>query len=404
MAAPRLRFPQFVDDYESATIENCFTFHSTNSLSRDKLNYNNGTAQNIHYGDIHMVFPAICDVSNERIPFVNSDIDVSNQTSCENGDLIVADASEDYDDIGKAIEITGISSNVKVVSGLHTLLMKQLCNRFAFGYKGYLFAAPSIRKQIKVLAAGAKVLGISKSNLQKVNLHFPELAEQERIAKTISLLDRKIALQRQKIKLLNDYTKGLFESVIKEKSVGDWSSFNLSELLVERQEYSLKGNEYPHVSLTKEGIVDKSERYDRDFLVKTDDKKYRITKPDDICYNPANLKFGVICRNNYGNAIFSPIYVTFEIKENADPYFLGLYLSRWNFINAVRKYEEGTVYERMAVKPEDLLGFEISIPNLATQIKIAKALKKLSAKVNAESEKLTKLQSMKKALLQQMFV
>lgn len=51
----------------------------------------------------------------------------------------------------------------------------------------------------------------------------------------------------------------------------------------------------------------KTERYDRDFLVSSE-KKYKITKMSDICYNPANMKFGVICLNTYGNAIFSHIH------------------------------------------------------------------------------------------------
>ena len=30
---------------------------STNSFSRDQLNYENGTVKNIHYGDIHTSYP-----------------------------------------------------------------------------------------------------------------------------------------------------------------------------------------------------------------------------------------------------------------------------------------------------------------------------------------------------------
>ena len=88
-----------------------------------------------------------------------------------------------------------------------------------------------------------------------------------------------------------------------------WEQCKLEEVLAEYSEQCEKDGTYPHVSLTKEGVVPKSERYNRDQLVTHDDKKYRVTNLDDICYNPANLKFGVICRNTYGTGIFSPIYV-----------------------------------------------------------------------------------------------
>ena len=90
----------------------------------------------------------------------------------------------------------------------------------------------------------------------------------------------------------------------------DWIEKPLSEVLSERNTSTHKNNGLDHVSLTKEGVIPKSDRYERDFLVTTENKKYKITKLNDICYNPANLKFGVICRNKYKDGIFSPIYIS----------------------------------------------------------------------------------------------
>ena len=43
---------------------------------------------------------------------------------------------------------------------------------------------------------------------------------------------------------------------------------------------------------------------------------------------------------------------------------MNILLTMNDFINKVRKYEKCTVYERMAVKPEDFLKFKIDIPCL----------------------------------------
>ena len=161
----------------------------------------------------------------------------------------------------------------------------------------------------------------------------------------------------------------------------DYSEISLKKILKERKVYSEKGLEYPHVTLSKEGIYEKCERYNRDFLVKSEDKQYKITKLNDLCYNPANLKFSVICLNEYSSAIFLPIYVTFEINATVNPQYIKYYTTRNNFINAVRKYEQGTVYERMAVSPEDFLKFNIKLPNLNFQNKIVNNIELIDKKI-----------------------
>ena len=112
------------------------------------------------------------------------------------------------------------------------------------------------------------------------------------------------------------------------------------------------------------------------------------------------MKFGVICLNKFGDAIFSPIYVTFEINKNVNFDFLDLYVKQKNFINSVRKYEEGSIYERMAVKPRDMLVFEIKLPSKEEQDAIAKILITADREIELIQEKLREERLKKKALMQ----
>lgn len=77
---------------------------------------------------------------------------------------------------------------------------------------------------------------------------------------------------------------------------------------------------------------------------------------------------------------------------------------RSDFINKVRRYEEGTVYERMAVKSEDFLSEIIFLPCFEEQQKIANFLSQIDEKITLEAQKLEELKKFKKALLQRMFV
>ena len=106
--------------------------------------------------------------------------------------------------------------------------------------------------------------------------------------------------------------------------------------------------------------------------------------------------------NKFGTAIFSPIYITFEVN-NINKEFLAYYLIRNDFINKVRRFEEGTVYERMAVKPSDFLNERIFIPTLQEQEKIADLLLNADLKIEAIKNQLTDVIKFKKGLLQQMF-
>ena len=253
---------------------------------------------------------------------------------------------------------------------------------------------------IRIMSMRSGQPGINSQEYGSYKFSITNIDEENKISNFLSLIDKKIELQSKKIEDLKLFKKGLLEDVFRE----DYPEISLKKILKERKLYSEKGLEYPHVTLSKDGIYDKGERYNRDFLVKSEDKQYKITKLNDLCYNPANLKFGVICLNEYGSAIFSPIYVTFEINTKVNPKYIKYYTTRNNFINAVRKYEQGTVYERMAVSPEDFLKFNIKLPSLDIQNKIVNNIELIDKKILCETQKLDKLSELKKGLMQNMFV
>lgn len=252
---------------------------------------------------------------------------------------------------------------------------------------------------------GVKQTNLRKDDVLACPVYSTTIKEQTKIADFLSLIDQRIEKQRRLVESLKKYKRGLLSCIFDNKLIGEnWKKYKLSSILKERSTYSEKDGSYEHVTLSRDGIIPKTERYNRDFLVSSENKKYKITKMGDICYNPANMKFGVICLNTYGNAIFSPIYITFEIKSDFDKPFVGLYMTRNDFINRSLKFQQGTVYERMAVSPEDLLSMDIELPNLEVQKRISNIFTILDKKIVRENNIFNELQKMKRALLQQMFI
>lgn len=201
--------------WEEKRLGEVLVFLQTNSYSRQDLNYESGEIKNIHYGDIHTSYKMNFYGEREKIPYINKNIDISNINSnyyCQIGDLIIADASEDYNDIGKAIEIRSLPKE-PLVSGLHTFLARDTSHKLVPGFKAYLFKSEAIRRQIMLRAQGISVLGISKRNIENIIFQLPTPEEQKKIADFLTSIDGKIESVDGQIEKAREFKKGLLQQM-----------------------------------------------------------------------------------------------------------------------------------------------------------------------------------------------
>ena len=392
MNIPKVRFSKYKNEWKKIKLDELYVFK--NGLNGDRNIYGTGV-ELISVSDILNNDYITKNVIKGKVNISNK---VLNDNSVEYGDVLFQRSSETFLEIGSSNVY--LDSEPVTFSGFVIRGKKRNSNNNNPLFINYELKSPSSRKKIILSGAGSQHFNIGQEELKKISIYIPEIAEQNDISKTMELLSKKIELQKNKIDLLKALKKGIIERELSK----DYPKESLKNILKERKLYSEKGQEYPHVTLSKDGIYDKCDRYNRDFLVKSDDKKYKITKLNDLCYNPANLKFGVICLNEYGNAIFSPIYVTFEVDKKVNPKYIKYYTMRNNFIYAVRKYEQGTVYERMAVSPEDFLRFDIKLPSRDIQDEIVNRIEIIDKKIKLEDNVFIELNNIKKGLIQSIFV
>lgn len=219
MNIPQLRFPEFKDEWNEEKMGEIYSFKVTNSFSRDNLNYEDGTVKNIHYGDIHTKYQTLFDILKETVPFINSEISIdriSEDNYCKEGDLILADASEDLNDVGKSIEIFNLN-NEKLLAGLHTILARPNLEKLDIGFGGYLFKSNKVRTKIQKEAQGSKVLSISATRLTNISLDFPSKDEQKKIVECFSSIDEKIQALKKKHRLLEQYKKGVMQKLFSQE-------------------------------------------------------------------------------------------------------------------------------------------------------------------------------------------
>ena len=380
-----------------ANLSNIFTYYSTNSLSRDQLS-ESGLIKNIHYGDIHKKYGCIVDSTKDISTYIK-DINYNNRYQiCKENDLIFADASEDYEGIGKAIELKNVN-NLTIISGLHTILARDENNNFAPKFKGYLFNTPKVHNQIKVLANGFKVFGISKSIINQLVIYIPSKSEQEKISDMLLLLDQKIELQSKKIEVLKLYKKCLLHLLFagegKKNILNDICDFingkGHESFIDEDGKYILVNSKF----ISTNGNVFKKTNKSLSPL-----KKDSITMVMSDLPNGKTLAkcFYIEEDNKYTlNQRVCSLFV--KDKKVIDSKFLFYLLDRnKNYL----KFDDGV--NQTNLKKEDVLDIVIRIPKLSYQIDVANILITLDRLVRYEQNKNDVILLLKKGLMQSMFV
>ena len=216
--APRLRFPDFRDEpaWLTPSFADLYRFKRTSTLSRNQLNYETGSIRNIHYGDIHTKFKPLFRVGDEHVPYVNPDTadhGFPDDAFCDEGDIVLADASEYLDDVGKAIEVVDLDGE-RVVAGTHTMLATRRGAVPVPGFGGQLLQSVAVRAGIRKESHGAKVHGISATRLSAVLMPMPPTAEEQRkIATCLGSLDDMVTAEARKIAALRKHKQGLMRKL-----------------------------------------------------------------------------------------------------------------------------------------------------------------------------------------------
>jgi type I restriction enzyme S subunit len=209
----KTRLPGFTGKWEVRTIGEAFQFLQTASNSRSDLT-RDGSVKYIHYGDIHTKWDTFLDCDRGDVPRIREDR-LPRVPFLEDGDLVMADASEDHEGIGASIEVRNATGR-RVVAGLHTLLLRGDKNMVADGFKGYIQYIPAFKRALIRVATGISVYGISKSKTREISIELPTVPEQKAVAAVLSDMDAEItALEARR-----DKTRALKKGMMQELLTG----------------------------------------------------------------------------------------------------------------------------------------------------------------------------------------
>ena len=144
----------------------------------------------IHYGQIYTYYGTFTDKTKS---FVSPEL-AKKLKKAQKGDVIITNTSENLEDVGKAVVWCGED---EIVTGGHATIFKS--QKVIGKYFAYYTQTKMFFDQKKKYAKGTKVIDVSATDMKKIKIPVPPLAEQERI---VSILDKFDAL-------VNDISIGL---------------------------------------------------------------------------------------------------------------------------------------------------------------------------------------------------
>ena len=178
----------------------------------------------------------------------------------------------------------------------------------------------------------------------------------------------------------------------------------LSDILSQRIEKQVPSEDAPLMAFTAEGGVEpKGERYDRSYLVKSEDKLYKRTEYNDFIYSSNNLDVGSIGLNKYGTAVISDVYEIFSVKSDCLPTFVSELIQRPRNLAKILKYRQGCLYGQYRIYAEDFLSVSVFVPAKQEQNEIAQFLDSIDKRIAHQRSLIEALKKYKRGLQNRFF-
>ena len=406
---PKLRFKGFTDDWEQRKLSELATMNA-------RIGWQNlRTSEFLDSGDYLLITGT--DFDNGRIKYSTCHyvekkrFDQDTKIQLSTGSILITKDGT----LGKVALVEELPKPATLNAGVFNVRVKD-DTLLSYKYLYHYLKAPFLMKYVTANATGGTIKHLNQSILVDFPIPIAEKHEQDKIAKLLDSLESIITLYQRKIEKLKLNKSALLQKMFPQNRCAvpevrfkgfaeDWEQRKLSDVLVERNEQEVETREYPLMSFVQGlGVVPKGERYDRSFLVLDQSKKYKRTELGDFIYSSNNLETGSIGINKTGKAVISPVYSIFQGVSIGDSQFIGIMSLLPRFIAKMIRFRQGVVYGQWRIHETDFLDISVLIPSVDERTKITQLILSIEEIIILHQRKLDRLMSLKKALLQQLFV
>ena len=257
------------------------------------------------------------------------------------------------------------------------------------------------RKEINILLANtasgsANQANISASQILKLDVPMVSKSTQDKIVSILYPIDCKIEKNNEEISIWKEIVYDLyierFINVIREPD-SEWVKSTVYDNIQEVKEKNIVENNYPVLSVVKEGEFKASEDVFTKQVYSKNTKNYKIVRRNQVAYNPARANIGSIAMlKEYDVGLVSPIYNVFEMKDTITPTFFYYYMNQPIFQEMIKHHAIGTTRQNFPFEAFKM--FPMVVPPMELQLKfeeIAKPIEQKIAKLKEENEVLAEI-------------
>ena len=381
---PNLRFPEFQGEWEKCKLEDVMNF-STTRINSSELNEDNYVSTENMLQDYQGIMEA------KSVP---EDVNVISY-SC--GDILISNIRPYLKKVWKATFNGGCSSDVFVLKANDNI---------ESDYLHYVIANDKFINFVMSGAKGVKMPRGDKKQMKTYSLSLPQIQEQKKIGKMLSLLDERIAAQNKIIDKLQSLIKGITQEVFNDVGY----RYKLGSICEIKSGYS--GNQL----IKKEGLkVSRIEtisghriNLERVGYVSPfkNSESYKLQVGDILFSNINSVEY-------IGNTAF--VDKDYDLYHGMNllrlipnskivvPFYLYLLLNTRKMLNRFKTICNKAV-SQASINQTDLGKTIIVLPSLENQIKICTIYEVLFSKIEAEKKCLSLYNTQKQYLLRQMFI
>jgi len=285
-------------------------------------------------------------------------------------------------------------------------------------YNLYFINAIFERTQWERFDESTGVPSLSKLTINNIQNYFPSFDEQSAIGSLFCTLDDLLSSYKDNLANYQSLKATMLSKMFPKAGQtipeirldgfeGEWGKYYLGDIFEQVSNYIEPSKENELWSLTVEkGLTPKTNRYKRDFLVKKNDK-FKKVNVQEFVYNPMNLTLGALDLNDNEVTIsVSGYYVVMKNRnmEKFDNDFLKILLKTTYAIYQYKQFATGTLIEKQRVQFPTFSEIPFYLPPIAEQQAIGAYFSNLDNLINSHQEKIFQLETLKKKLLQDMFI
>ncbi|UPM54524.1 restriction endonuclease subunit S [Gottfriedia acidiceleris] len=286
----------------------------------------------------------------------------------------------------------------------------------------YLIDNENFINYVDSVKTGTSVPHISGKQIKDYKFVLPSLEVQDEIIKILEPIYKKIELNKKMI----DNWLGIIQALYKNwfydfefpnkeglpyKTCGGefqtsengpvpigWKACNVFDVIEEVSIKNKENNDYPVLTVVKEGVFVASDEYFSKQVYSKDTKNYKVIKKHEVGFNPSRANIGSIAMlKEFESGLLSPIYKVFRTKNELLPFYFYNYMKQTDFIEWIKHYSSGTTRQNFDIK--SFKHFKINVPPIEIQEEAYRIIEPIEKKVRENILQINTLEEIRKTIL-----